>query len=113
MSEQCSLAAFEFEQRALGRQSAAEACQRPIRADHAVTGNDDRDRVGAVRHTHGTHRLGVLDAVGQLEITDRFAVRDAGQLFPNLVLELRTLESERGGELFQSAGEILVSRGQG
>src|SRR5256885_6485112 len=62
--------AFERQQRALDQQPAAEAGERAVGADDAVAGNDDRQRVRAVREAHGARSTGVAEAPRQLAIGD-------------------------------------------
>ena len=95
-----SLTLLEFEQCTFGRQTAAESRERAIRADHAMTGHDDRDRVGAVGQTDGPNSFRILDAFGELQIANRFAIRDATSIPATLVLKRRAVEGERCRKFF-------------
>jgi len=75
--------ALELDQEALGLESAAVAGQRPVRADHAVARDDDRDGVRAICSAGGADRGGPADAGGELGVRDRLAVPDALQLGPD------------------------------
>ena len=86
--EQGPADAFVHQQPTLPLQSAAIAGERRIGADDAVTGHDDRDRVGAIGQAHRAHRLGLPDAGRQRAIADRAAARDAAQFVPYRALEV-------------------------
>src|SRR5688572_13154225 len=65
--------------------AAAESGQRSVRSDHPVARHDDRDRVGAVRHPHGPHRLRIVDPLRELQVADRLSIWNARQLLPDFV----------------------------
>ena len=59
---------FQFEKPSFRCQSAAVARQRTVAADDAVAGDEDRERVRAVRIGHGPHGFRLADAAGQLPV---------------------------------------------
>ena len=63
--------AFVLEQPLLARQAAAIAGEAAVRADHAMAGHDDADRVLAVGESGGADGLGLADAPRQLGVADR------------------------------------------
>src|SRR5215207_7645601 len=99
---------LQVEQRLLALEPARIAGQRSVRPDDAVARHDDRDRVGAVRGADRARDHGlVAQAPGDVAIARGLAVRDALQLGPDLLLELRALARERQVELRTFAGEVL------
>src|SRR4029450_10438833 len=73
-----------------------------------MAGHDDRDRVGAVGETDGADSFRITDALRQIEIADRFPVRDPAELRPDLGLEWRSADPQPRLEDPQFAREILV-----
>src|SRR5688572_33407920 len=73
-----------------------------------MTGDDDGDRVGTVGHADGANGRRVLDAFGEIQVADRFAVRDAPQFLPHGGLKLRTVEGDGCRKLLQPPGEVLI-----
>src|SRR5437660_5640870 len=71
----------------LAAEPAAIAGQAAVRADDAVAGHDDADRVLAVGQADCAHRLGLADAAGQFGVADRAAALDARQRPPHAFLE--------------------------
>ena len=41
-----------------------------------MAGNDDRDRIGAVRRTHSAKSIGRPDSLSELRVSARLAVTD-------------------------------------
>src|SRR5690606_7383901 len=100
--------ALELEQLALDRQPAAVAGQRAVAADDAVTRDDDRDRVAAVREANGPHGLRLADRARDVGIGRRPSVAHIEQRVPDPPLERRSLERERHVELPPLAREVLA-----
>src|SRR5689334_14497718 len=96
------------EQRALERQSAAIAREAAVGADHAMTRNDQRDRVRAVRRTHAARGRRLADRARDLAVAARLAVRNREQRLPHGLLELRAVRRELEVELGALAGAILL-----
>ncbi len=71
--------ALVLEQPALHVEAAAEAGQRAVRADETVAGEDDRERVGAVRRADCARRAGDAEPPRLLAVAPRLAVRDLGE----------------------------------
>src|SRR5688500_4824725 len=71
-------------------QPAAVAGQAAVRADDAVAGHDDADRVLAVGESGGADRSRFADSPRQLGVTDGFAALDLAQRLPDALLEGRT-----------------------
>ena len=100
--------AFQFEQMRLGRQPAGKAGQRAITADHPMAGHDDGDRIAAVGGADGAGRTGLAQALGQLPVGARLAVRDLQQAVPDRALERRAGEVQRQVEALAQSGEIFT-----
>src|SRR5579864_6270062 len=75
------------EQPALPREPAAIAGQGAVGADDAVAGDDDADRVRAVRQAHGAHRAGTTDLPRERAIGERLAAGDGAERAPDRLLE--------------------------
>jgi len=100
--------AFERQQRALDQQPAAEAGERAVGADDAVAGNDDRQRVRAVREAHGACASGVAEAARQLAIGDGLTIRDGPQRLPDRQLERRACGGQPQPEGAPPPGKVLA-----
>src|ERR1700730_8466315 len=85
---------FERQQGALDVEPAAEAGQGAVRADDAVAGNDDRQRIRAVRKAHGACTTGVAETARQFGIGDGLTIRDGPQRLPDRQLERRASRSQ-------------------
>src|SRR3546814_17020174 len=76
-------------------QSAAEAGQRAVGADHTMAGNDDRDRVASVRRAHRAHRLRLADAARDVAVAPGLPVGNLRQRRPDLALARRADRLQR------------------
>src|SRR5579862_6370798 len=65
---------LKIQQIAFGLQATAVTRQCAVGADHAVTWDDDRERVLAIRGTHGARRRGIADTPRDLAISGSGAV---------------------------------------
>src|SRR3954454_18470514 len=99
---------FEAQQPLLRIQPAAEPVQTPVAPDHAMTGEDDRERVAAVRRADRPHGGGAADSRRLLGVCARLAVGDLAQCAPCSDLECRPREIEWELEARPPTGEILV-----
>src|SRR5215469_14385869 len=99
---------LQRQQRALDVETTAETSERAIRADDTMTRHDDRQRVGAVRQSYRAGAAGEPDALRQLAIGDRLAVRDRLQCLPDGELKRRADGGEPQPERTARTGEILV-----
>src|SRR5205823_7029773 len=99
--------AFERQQRALDQQPAAEAGERAVGADDAVAGNDDRQRVRAVRETHGACPADVAEAARQFAIGDGLTIRDGLERLPDRQLERGAFGGQRQSEGAAPPGKVL------
>ena len=90
-------------------QPAAVARQRAVGADHAVTRNDDRDRIRSVGGADRADRVRSRDAARELGVADRRAVSDPLQLAPARQLELRASRRERKLEVAALAAKYSSS----
>ena len=97
------------QQRLLHRQPAAVAAEGAAAAQHAVAGDDERDRVGAAGGAGGADRALVAGAARHLGVAAGLAVGDAGDRpqHPRRKPSLR-LPVERQVELGQLALEVEV-----
>jgi len=99
---------FERKQRLLGRQAASETSQSSVARDHAVTGNYNRQRIGAIGRPDRARCLRIPNAPGQLSIRNRFAIGDSLQLPPDRALECCALGRERKIEFGSLTSEIFA-----
>src|SRR5262249_18831006 len=107
-SEQRQLAAFEFQQPFLQRESASKPGQIPVIPNDAMARNDDRNRICAVRRSHGTNRPRLADPSSEILVRNRCAVRNILQLFPNRLLKIRSFRDQRQRKSLAVAREILA-----
>src|SRR4051812_24965621 len=94
------------EQCALGRQAAGVARQRPVGADHAMAGRDDRDRVAAIGAADRPRDA--AQHARELAVRDRLALRDLAQPRPDGALEGGAALGQREVEARALAGEVFV-----
>ena len=73
-----------------------------------MAGEDDRDRVAAVRRADRPHGRGPADPVRLLAVGAGLAVGDLGERLPGCELERGAVEVEREVERRARAGEVLV-----
>ncbi len=99
---------LEREQRLLAIEPAAVTGQRPVRSDHAMAGNEDRDRIAAVRRADGTHRGRPAHASRDLRIADRLAIGNSAERVPDARLEWRADRRERQVERNALAREVRI-----
>ena len=95
------------EQPTLSRQAAAISGQLAARANDAVTGNYDSDRIGAIGETDGALRVWLAEARGELAIRAGPRRRYLRQRGPDRLLKWRTrCRPAYRSQRFQIAGEI-------
>src|SRR3954470_12676016 len=87
--------AFVVEQPALHIQAAGVAGELAGRADDAVAGDDDADRVQDVGAADRAGEAGVAELARDLAVGDGLAVRDLDQRVPHAPLELGALGGQR------------------
>src|SRR5262249_58451539 len=81
--------ALVLEQVALHVQAAAEPRQRAVGADHAVTGQDDRERVAAVRRADRPRRVAAeAEPARLLAVAHRLPVGDRPERQPAAALDV-------------------------
>src|SRR5262245_13537866 len=97
---------FEFKQEFLALDAAAIAGQLAVRPDHTVTGNDDRDRVAAVRRADRARGSRIADPPRQFAVTDRRTVGNLLQFGPDALLKRRAADRKAQIELGQFAREV-------
>jgi hypothetical protein len=73
-----------------------------------VAGQDDRDRVGAIRGPDGAGAVRAADVPRLFAVAARLAVGDLGQCTPAGQLELGPRRRERNVERLALAGEVLT-----
>src|SRR5438477_12527215 len=71
-----------------------------------MAGNNDGNRVRAIRQADGARSLGIADVTCKFAIRDCFAIRNFTETAPNIILKLCTFRSERNDKFFQLAGEV-------
>ena len=87
-----------------------------IAADHPVTGHDDADSIFAIGSTHRPDCFYIANAFGKLEVADRFAIGNIGQMSPYILLKHGTWLLQRQIELhpvtFKIFSELLAAQAQ-
>ena len=68
---------FMIKQPFLFFDTASIAHQTPVAPDHTMTGDDDGDRIAAVRTPHSPYQCRVAHPDGQFKIADGLSVRDS------------------------------------
>src|SRR5438128_3691904 len=96
-----------LEEPALAIQAAAETRELAARADHAVAGDDDGDRVPAVGRADCAGGADVAQATRQLSVAHGRAVRDGAQGAPHPPLKRRAGRVQGPVERRPGPGEVL------
>src|SRR5258707_4295438 len=102
------LSPLVLEQPALAVEASPVSDERALRPDHAMAGNDDRERVAAVGETGGTGRARTADARRELTVGAGLRVRDGSQRPPHTALKLAPGDLQGKLELRALAGEVLL-----
>lgn len=106
--------AFALEQATLPIQSAGEAAQFSIRRDHAMTRNQNRNRVRAACAAHGADRLRFAHGAGNFTVAFGLATGDFSQRVPNLLLKRCAVRQiHRWKFSGRTSGENTFQRGSG
>ena len=79
-----------------------------VAAYYAVAGNEDADAVCSYGSSHGSYALRFADACGDFLVAPGFAVWNAEQCVPHLLLEVGSNGAQRYVEHSACACEILV-----
>jgi len=95
------------EQPSLGVCPGREAGERAVGPDHAMAGDDDRNRIAPVGRADRAGLAGVAEAPGLLAVADRLSVRDLPEHPPHSLLERRAAWIEGEIERRSHAGEIF------
>ena len=98
---------LQLQQKTLFFQTAAVACQAPVRAHDPVAGDQDGDRVAVVGHAHRPAGVGPSDLAGQLAVGDGLAIGDGEQGVPHQPLKIRPGGGEGQVEAAPLPGKIL------
>src|SRR5438445_7983211 len=93
-SELSAPAALVVEQPPFAIEPAAVAGQRPVRSDHTVAGDDDRDGIRAVGQPDRARAAYRSDPPGNGSIRGGFTGRNGGERRPDATLERRTAQIE-------------------
>src|ERR1700751_2701834 len=99
--------AFEFEELAFNVEAAAVPAERAVRSDHAVTRQNDGDRVSVVGHAHRTKGLRLADRPCDIRIRARFAGWGFEQGMPATQLKRGSAQVERKAEFTAFAGKVV------
>ncbi len=78
-----------------------------------MAGNDEGDRVGTDRRTHGAGGGGLADIAGDVRIGNRAAHRDFQEAFPHPHLKIRTEQHDAQRPVRRPHGRIKDARGVG
>src|SRR5262245_50882664 len=106
-----SYRALVLEQPALALETAAEAGERSVGADHAMTRHDDADRIRAVRVPDGADGVGATNAFRELRVGERRADWNRPQRSPHATLKLRAAGFRRQRiQCVELAGDIRFER---
>ena len=100
---------FQRKELLLHAEPAAEPGQAAVRPDHAMTGNDNGNRVLTVGGADGTHGRRTSDVPRQLRITPRRTVRNLFERVPDVALKRGTGRRDRQIELPSLAQEVSAS----
>src|SRR5205085_8831844 len=106
--QQPKAAALEGEQPMLDRQPPAVAGQPSVRANHAMTGNDDGQRIAAVGETDRSRRRWLTNLRRERAVRDRPAVGNVEQRAPDSLLKGRPVGRERQVEHATLAFEVFL-----
>ncbi len=96
----------------LDGQASRIAGEAAILADHPVAGDDDGERIAAVRGTHRPHRVWLADGAGDVAVAAGLPVGDVAQRLPHRLLKRRAPGGERQGEALQPAREVVPKLGE-
>src|SRR2546426_12573681 len=97
-----------LEEPAFAIQAAAETCELAARADHAVAGDDDGDRIPAVGRTDCARGADVAQATRQLAVAHGRAERNGAQGAPHAPLTRRAGRVQ--GQVERRTGPVEVPR---
>ncbi len=98
-----------FQQPLLGRQPAGKTGQRAIAANHAMTRDDDRDRVTSIRRAHRPRGLGPVNLLRDLPVTGGGRIGNGCQRPPYRLLKLcaqwleRQIENQACSQKYSSS----------
>lgn len=87
-------------------EASGEAGQFSIRADDAMAGHDDGERVSTIRGTDGTDGGRLADLAGDPCVALGLAEGDQCEGVPDLLLEPGAFRGERDGEFAKFSGEV-------
>src|SRR5208282_3035632 len=86
------LALFLLQKALLARGAPPVAADAAVRADDAVTGDEDGHRVVGTGLRHGTHRAGCANGAGDVLVACRLSRRNGLKGLPDAQLESRSLD---------------------
>src|SRR5262249_3273537 len=98
---------FQGQERTLFRQAASVAGQYAIRADDAVAGYDDADRVSSGGRAHRARTARTTSAPRKFCIGNGLAEADAGDRLPHRTLERCAVRRDLDRKVFARAMEIF------
>jgi hypothetical protein len=101
------------EQPGLGFHSPTETGECTVRADHAVTRRDDRNRIASVRGADRAHRAGIADVPRHLRVAAGFSIGNREQRRPGPFLEIGAAEIEGQFECAAMAREVFAELARG
>src|SRR5579859_965587 len=112
---QCGSArvALMREQPFFALQAAAEARQRAVGTDDAMTGNDDGNGIASIREADGARAVGIANALGELTIAPGFAEGYFCELAPHPLLKFAALHFQGQIEFAPSARKIFFQLAHG
>jgi hypothetical protein len=105
--QQRELPALQLQQAFFEREAAAEAREAPVMSDHAVTRNNNRNRIRAIRGANCSHCSWLADTFRQLLVGNGFAVGNFPKFRPHRSLKLRAEGSQFQRERFSLSRKIF------
>ncbi len=77
-----------------------------------MAGDDDRERIAAIRRAHCPHRIGFADGASDIAVAAGLAVGDVAQRLPYRLLKGGATGGKGQGEALQATGKIGVKFGE-
>src|SRR6202035_3150002 len=100
--------ALEFQEFALDVEAAAVAAQGAVRGNHAMAGDDNRQRAPIVRHAHGANTLRAAYRTRNLTVAASLSVGNRQQRSPTRDLKICSSQINLEVELSPFPGKILL-----
>src|SRR5688500_13330879 len=96
------------QQPSLQRKTTTKPVERPVAPKDAVSGSDNRYRIGTAGRPYRTRRRRDAEGAGQTAIRHRAAIGNGAKGLPHTPLKVTATQIEGYGEIGSCAGEILL-----